>query len=214
MSNLLSFEFSLSLNDNLIIKKAKSTINKNDSIMLFGLSGSGKSLLLSALAKLLPINGTINYHKTINISQYRHKVSLIHQTPYFIEGTVLENLHFPFTLDYHKHRNFDKHWHINHLEKFNKNQDFLNKDINTLSGGEKQMVNFLRTLQLLPEIILFDEPTSALDETNTNTFFDIFKQHQKTHKTACVWISHNPNHQELLNAQIWQLQNKILYTKQ
>lgn len=218
MSNtpLLAFSLSLNINHTPYITQATASLNAGERIMLIGQSGSGKSLLLSALARLMPFNGQLSFngvsHTAIAPSQWRASILLLAQTPYFNHGTVLENIKFPLSFKSHQHIIFDQNWHINHLQRFNKSKDFLNKEIHTLSGGEKQIVAFLRGLQLSPTILLLDEPTSALDDTNTKIFIETFLTYQKNNpNSACIWISHNLEHKQLLGANhIWMMENGIL----
>lgn len=213
---LLSFDIHLSKSNQTYIQHAKADIFCGDVIMLFGQSGSGKSTLLSILAKLIPASGIITLHTNpTSISQYRHQVALLQQTPYFVSGTVLDNLRLVFEFSYHKNNTkqptIDEY--IQKLAIFEKSAEFLKKDIQTLSGGEKQIVHFLRTLQVSPKVLLLDEPTAALDEINTKRLIHLFLTYQQQNPdTACVWISHNPSHQNwLCPNKIWYMRDKKLY---
>ena len=59
-----------------------------------------------------------------------------------------------------------------------------------LSGGEKQRINFLRTLFEDKSILILDEPSSALDVTTTNKIFYDLKNNYKN--LTIVVISHDP----------------------
>ncbi|MDO4250522.1 MAG: ATP-binding cassette domain-containing protein, partial [Moraxella sp.] len=202
MSVLLSFErLSICIDGNALLQSATGQILAGERIVLTGKSGSGKSLLLQALAQLIPYTGTLHLNNTpahhFSMAQWRHQVSLIGQVPQFVAGTVLDNLTLPFGFEYHHKRGiaFDIAWHKEHLHTLGKDGDFLYKDISVLSGGERQLVNFLRTLQLNPTVVLLDEPTAALDTESTKALIQLFFDYQATQNQsqcpcACIWISH------------------------
>lgn len=214
--------------DNLLLDHNTGQILAGQRIMLFGQSGSGKSLLLLTLAGLIRHTGNIYLNNTTlgntklsNTKKdiWRHQVSLITQTPHLIAGTVLDNLAYPFLLDYHHKRGatFELAWHIDKLDKLGKEPDFLQKDVQVLSGGERQLVNFLRTLQLNPSVLLLDEPTSALDSQSTQKLMALFLAYQHEQSTqgnplSCLWISHNEDHATLLDAHHWRMSQGKLHT--
>ena len=68
----------------------------------------------------------------------------------------------------------------NNLGEFGKN----------LSGGEKQRINFLRTLVENKSILVLDEPSSALDVKTTNKIFNDLKNNYKN--LTILVISHDP----------------------
>lgn len=200
-----------------IIKNASFSLAPSQDAMLLGASGSGKSQLLLALADLVPHTGDLflsNLHKNnYSVFMWRAQVMLILQRPEFIQGSVLDNLRHPFSFMAHKNKIFDKQWHLQKIHDFGKDSDFLNYNQARLSGGEAQMVNFLRTLQFNPKVLLLDEPTAALDSTNAQQLMQLYydyKQNQNHASTCSIWITHNDNY--VNDAQIWRMQNGILYT--
>lgn len=71
-------------------------------------------------------------------------------------------------------------------------KDFLNKSLNQLSGGEKQLVYITRSLIQETEIILLDEPTASLDYGNQYKILDLIKILSEEGKTI-IFTIHNPN---------------------
>lgn len=187
-------------------------------VALIGRSGSGKSLLLKSLADLLPLefdmtnrimlnkDGKLTPLNNISPQTYRHKVALFHQMPHLTDGTVLDNLIKPFEFAYHKHTAFNHDWHVDKLITLGKDERFLSQSTHTLSGGEKQLVSFLRTLQFNPTIALFDEMTSALDQESADMLMQlVLKWHDDT--KAMIWVTHTPSQSQTLQAQLWQMDN-------
>lgn len=205
--------------DRVLLDKVSLNLHAGQKVVLVGRSGSGKSLLLQALNDLLPLSDDNLSRVMLNnlpISQippaeYRAKVALFHQTPSLIEGTVLENLAMPFGFKYHQGKLFDKNWHVEKLKKFGKSEDFIHQNIHHLSGGEKQLVAFLRTLQLNPTIALFDEPTSALDDETARCLMDLVLDWHDEHK-AFIWVTHTPDEQHKLGADLWRMAHGVLET--
>jgi energy-coupling factor transport system ATP-binding protein len=54
--------------------------------------------------------------------------------------------------------------------------ELADRDINTLSGGQKQMVSIASALSYLPQCIILDEPTSQLDPTSAEEVADLVKK--------------------------------------
>lgn len=192
-------------------------------VVLVGRSGSGKSLLLQALADLLDLdkvmndrimlnkNGTLTPLSQISPSDYRADVALFHQTPHLTGNTVKDALMMPFYFKHHHQHTFRQDWHLNRLSKLGKPEAFLEQSLDELSGGERQLVNLLRTLQLDPVIALFDEPTSALDEETAKAVMMLVKDWHDKNK-AMIWVTHTPSQAHILEAKVWHMKNGILST--
>lgn len=212
---LLDFDVSLSIDDKPLITHACGTLHQGDKIALIGQSGSGKSLLLHALADLLPVSGHIHYQGTptaqILPAQYRSEVALISQNPNLVTGTVLENLQLPYHFKQHQNQTFNKAFHIRQLTALGQSADLLDKDSEILSGGQRQLINVLRTLQLSPKVLLLDEPTSALDPQTSDQLIELILTWQ-TAETAFIWVTHTHEQIGKLGAKVWHMDKGVLNT--
>lgn len=167
-------------------------INKGDCISIIGSSGSGKSTLLKLCADLItPVEGEILY-KQKSYNNYdpivlRKNISYCIQLPYLFGETVYDNLAYPFQI----RKNIINEYEIKkYLNKFNLDESYLQKDINSLSGGEKQRIALIRNLIYRPDVLLLDEVTSGLDNQNSKLVEDLIKEMNEEGSTV-IWITHN-----------------------
>ena len=154
-----------------VLNNISFTINKGERIGFVGSSGSGKSTIFKLLTKLYSLNEgkiLIDGEDINNISNksLRKNISLISQSPYIFNFSVLDNLkigNLDASNDEVKEacKKADIYDVIMDLDdKFN---TFVGEGGVMLSGGEKQRLAIARTLLKKSNIILFDEATSALD---------------------------------------------------
>ncbi|MGP4119384.1 ABC transporter ATP-binding protein [Psychrobacter aquimaris] len=209
----------------LLINGATGKLLAGQVTVLTGASGSGKSVLLRVLAGLLPMSSGNVYlrrddgstssayysiHDTAPI-QWRMHVALLAQHPQLLEGSVLENLQMPYRLQAHQHHSFDIDWHIAQLEHLQRSADFLQQDAYHLSGGERQLVNTLRLLQLKPRVLLLDEPTAALDsDTSAQLVHLLTNWLQADRRRTLLWVTHDTQDIMPLADRHWQMQAGVL----
>ena len=72
-------------------------------------------------------------------------------------------------------------------------EEYANRDVNALSGGEQQKVSIARALAQQAPVLLFDEPTSSLDLRNQLEVLDITKQVVRQQALAAAAILHDLN---------------------
>ena len=173
------------------------TLSSADRVSITGSSGSGKSVFLRALALLdAPTSGQILWNgqpvANADIPHYRSHISYLSQRPALLEGTVQDNLRFPFSLKTLRKRRFDLQAVTTLLGHAGKTADFLHKNAGDLSGGEAQVVALIRTLQLNPEVLLLDEPTAALDPTSSRDVEALIDAwFAGDNSRAFIWVSHD-----------------------
>lgn len=165
-----------------ILQDVNFHIEEHEFLTLVGPSGSGKSTTLKLIASLIsPTEGQILY-KQKNISdlepiQYRREVSYCFQEPSLFGKTVRENLIFPYQI---RKKDVDEDRLSTLLKQVDLSDEFLDKDITSLSGGEKQRVALIRNLVFLPRVLLLDEVTTGLDDKSKEIVHGLIKRvHEK-----------------------------------
>lgn len=172
-------------------------IETGDRIALEGPAGSGKTLLLRALAQLDPVSsGSLSWRGApvadADMPRYRSQVTYLPQTPALTEGTVETNLRLPFSLEIFSERAYDSARSVELLSVFGRDRTFLTQPIHALSGGERQIVALVRLLQLNSRILLLDEPTAALDgDTRLGAQESIKRWAAADEGRAYLWVTHD-----------------------
>jgi putative ABC transport system ATP-binding protein len=197
-----------------LLQNLSLSIAVGERVAVVGASGSGKTVLLRSLALLDPLDTgeLLWYGKTVDrdmVPRYRSHVVYLHQRPALVEGTVLDNLTYPFQFAIHRDRHFDRrqieHW----LQVLGRDASFLDKRSRDLSGGEMQITALLRAVQFEPEILLLDEPTAALDQATTQAVEQCVRQWQneRRDKRSFVVVSHNTEQVERMVDRTIQMSN-------
>ena len=167
-------------------------------IAIIGKSGSGKTTLLNVMAGLDKASSGTYLFNGSDISSYSEKemelfrnrrVGIIFQHYYLLENeTVLFNVALPLLISGTSSSNAYKEAK-ELLKGIDFNEDYCDKKVKNLSGGEKQRVAILRSLINAPNVLFADEPTGALDSENSKRVMEILRKLSK--KRLVVVVSHN-----------------------
>ena len=151
-----------------VINDASIRIAMGEKVLLTGESGSGKSILIRALAGLWPWgSGAIRVPLSV-------KIAFVPQRPYLPLGTLRDSLIYPEQVEVKNDVIVAamKRCGLGYLVK---QLDIEARWDQTLSGGERQRVAFARLLIQQPQIIIMDEATSALDEESQFSLLSLLR---------------------------------------
>jgi phospholipid/cholesterol/gamma-HCH transport system ATP-binding protein len=175
---------------------------KGENLVVLGKSGSGKSVLIKCIIRLLePDEGTINIlgqdvfsldHEALD--RLRMKIGFLFQSNALYDSmTVRENLVFPLR----------RHWMKDDLSPEKTNELVMEALGNVgleetvdmmpveLSGGMRKRIAVARTLILKPDIILYDEPTTGLDPITAREIIQLIMDIRQKYGTSSIIISHD-----------------------
>jgi putative thiamine transport system ATP-binding protein len=170
------------------------SLNGGELLVVMGPSGCGKSSLLGAIAGTLAPELTL--HGDVLLDGYRvndvpieqRSIGLQYQQDLlFPHLSVAGNLLFGLARGDKKAR-MEK---VSHALASADMRGFENRDVATLSGGQRARVSLLRTLLAKPKLLLLDEPFSRLDTDLRQDFRRfVFAQIQQMNVPA-VLVTHD-----------------------
>ena len=140
---------------------------------LQGVSGSGKSSFLRALARMLDLDAGELFLKGVPSSrippqEWRKHVCLVPQTTSLVPGTIRENLLLPWKLKVHaKEKAPGDETLLQALAQAEMPDLALDRDVSQLSGGQAARISLLRVILTKPSVLLFDEVDAALDDASS-----------------------------------------------
>ena len=195
-----NISFKYKLGNNKVIKNLSFTINKNDFIVISGLSGLGKTTFIDLLSGLLkPTKGKIKIDKKTlsENTNWRKSVGYVPQSVYVLDRSIKDNIIFG-NKTFNKKR-LSQAIKYASLDNFVKN---INKGINynvgengsKLSGGQIQRLGIARSLYRMPEILICDEITSSVDKITEKKILDTLLALKS--KLTIIFITHRP---EIIN---------------
>jgi putative thiamine transport system ATP-binding protein len=166
-------------------------------IAIMGPSGCGKSTLLSAIAgnlnAVFTLQGDIllDGESVIGKAASLRRIGLLYQEDLlFPHMNVAQNLAFAVPSEMNRRQRALK---IEEALTQAGMSEMQQRDVATLSGGQRARISLLRSLLAQPRAMLLDEPFGKLDKTLRGQFRDwVFAELQRTGTTA-ILVSHDNN---------------------
>jgi phospholipid/cholesterol/gamma-HCH transport system ATP-binding protein len=168
-------------------------------VALVGLSGSGKSILLKHIVRLMqPDRGRVLIDgrdvgelSRRKLEELRARIGYVFQSGALFDSmTVYDNVAFPL-----RERSQMKEFEIRNRVLVELEQVGLSgsedKYPGQLSGGMIKRVALARTLVRDPDIVLFDEPTTGLDPIVSTSILQLFDAAHKARKLTGILVSHD-----------------------
>lgn len=194
-------DLSFSIGDKKILKSISLEIYKGDYLSIIGPNGGGKTTLIKCLiginkyldGQIFLNNVSLNDIGQKNLAKEISYVPQINEAVFpFTAKEFLMLSRYPHLSRFSSITVVDKKA-VEHAFDITKTTHLANRFMNTLSGGEKQMIFIAAAFAQGGNVILLDEPATFLDPKHEHDIYDILKKINKDAKKTIVTITHNIN---------------------
>lgn len=177
-------------------------IKEKEFIGIIGPNGSGKTTLFRAITKIIyPKSGKIYFDgidlSEINFMELARKLAVVSQNS---DIDLMLSVEEFVLLGRIPHRGKIQFFESNDDEKIADEAmvltdtfGFRERQMGSLSGGERQLVYIARALAQKPKMLLLDEPTNQLDIAHQVKIMDLIKKLNKERNITVVIVLHDLN---------------------
>lgn len=177
-------------------------VEEEELIGIIGPNGSGKTTLLRAISKAIKArNGAIflgkENIKDLSLNHLAKKIAVVSQAldpdlkmsveEFVLLGRIPHRMKWQF-LETKEDENAALQAMV-----LTDTLKFKDRSMETLSGGERQLVLIARALAQEPKLLLLDEPTSHLDITHQVNILNLIKKLNKEKKLTVIIVLHDLN---------------------
>lgn len=170
------------------------SVEAGEFAVLMGATGSGKSTLLRLLKREIAPRGEMRGEMTLGGCALPEippqKIGFVAQRPeeqivtdkvYAELAFGLENLGLPQGVIARRVAEMASYFGIG---------DWFDRDVSTLSGGQKQLLNLASVMVMKPDVLLLDEPTSQLDPIAASDFIHTLKKLNRDFSLTVIVVEH------------------------
>jgi len=188
-----------SFDDLVVLNGVSFNVEMGQNMVVFGRSGTGKSVLLKCLMRLmLPDSGEI-FIKDKNVlnlnrnelNDLRKDIGFLFQGSALYDSmTVRENLEFPLVRNF----NFEQdeiNDRIHRVLEAVDLSDAIDKMPSELSGGMRKRIGLARSIITKPKLMLYDEPTTGLDPITSKEISTLIVDLQHAFKMTSIVVTHD-----------------------
>ncbi|MCU0342247.1 MAG: ATP-binding cassette domain-containing protein [Ignavibacterium sp.] len=224
---LSALELEVHFGVQIILDKASLSVHEGDRIGLVGRNGAGKSTFLKIISGILPPDsGEVAKKKDLVVGFLSQEFTLDDYKNVYeniLDGASLElnllkeyeNTPFEAANKHHLEEQILRidSWNLD--KRINMLIDSLDapeaeRDIKTLSGGEKRRVALCRALISKPDLLILDEPTNHLDTKSIEWLEDFLAQYNGT----CIFVTHDRYFLDRIANRIVELSSGTFYSHQ
>jgi phospholipid/cholesterol/gamma-HCH transport system ATP-binding protein len=183
-----------------VLRHVSISLNKGENLAVLGRSGTGKTVLIKCIIRLIePDAGEIvAFGKNITsagkkeLNKMRQRMGFVFQS-----GALYDSMNVRGNLAFHLSRSHEKTGHTQmelRIREALSNvglEHTIDLMPSELSGGMKKRVSLARALIMRPEIMLYDEPSTGLDPVTSHEISHLILDMQKKYSTSSIIITHD-----------------------
>ena len=211
-----------SFGTNHVLRGVNIELFENETLVMLGKSGCGKSVLIKCIVGLNQIDSgkievlgkSLADLSASELDSLRTEVGFLFQGSALYDSmTVRENLLFPLRRHKSKLSGFDENDLVTEALSNVSLGEAIDLLPSELSGGMKRRVALARTLILRPKIILYDEPTTGLDPITAKEIINLIRVIQTKYNTSSLIITHDMDCARVVSDRIIILEDGINYAE-
>ncbi len=209
-----------SFDGNVIFNELNLDIYDNETIVILGPSGQGKTVLIKAMNRLLePDKGSVIYDNVDflklnkkDLTEFRKQIAFVFQNSALFDFL---NVHDNLGLYLDMHLRLTRHEKEERIRQalafVGLGKDTFAKYPEELSGGMRKRVAIARALIKRPKYVFYDEPTTGLDKTNAEKVSELIKMLQKEISATSIVVTHDIQLMHDVSDRVALLKDKSLF---
>ena len=192
----LSFKYPLGKTE--ALKNISLTVKDGEYIVICGKSGCGKTTLLRQIKTVLAPKGKKSGSvlidgvdvSSLGVAEQAQKIGFVMQDPenQIVTDKVWHEL--AFGLENIGLKRNEIRLRTAEMASYFGIGSWFDRDVSTLSGGQKQLVNLAAVMAMQPEVLILDEPTSQLDPVSADNFLSVINKINKELGVSIIITEH------------------------
>jgi len=188
-----------SFDDLVVLNGVSLNVEMGQNMVVFGRSGTGKSVLLKCLMRLmLPDSGEIfiTDKDVLNLNpkelnDLRKEIGFLFQGSALYDSmSVRENLEFPLVRNFNLEQD-DINDRVHRVLEAVDLSEAIDKMPSELSGGMRKRIGLARSIITKPKLMLYDEPTTGLDPISSKEISTLIVDLQHAFKMTSIVVTHD-----------------------
>jgi len=191
-------DVAISFAENNVLRGVSFRLARGETKALFGVAGSGKSLILKMVlglirpdsGRILVLGQDVTQMQEKELFELRSKIGMVFQESALFDSlSVKENVAYRLTEE-HGIYDDDIDRRVREVLRFVELGHTLDLDPAELSGGMRRRVAIARALITQPELLLYDSPTGGLDPVTSNTIIELIVKQRDVYQTSALLVTH------------------------
>ncbi len=193
------FELSKDFGDKTVLKRLDVVFENGKTTVVLGRSGTGKSVLLKLILRLMPLDSgrilvdgidTTDFSESQMMDIRRRMGMLFQGSALFDSMTVFENVAYSLR-EHTKMSEMDIRLRVEEKLSFVEMSGTEALLPSELSGGMQKRIALARAMVTEPDYIFFDEPTTGLDPITAQTINELIKRVQEHTGSTVIVVTHD-----------------------